>query len=206
MKDWKERLEDLDDRLATWNAAFAQARAVRLSERGGLMRLFRAPSESQREEAGRAALKDVGEGPHAEVSALFDDLSLYFLEASIFERSKIRAAMGASRALLAPLWGWVLAAADFLRSPEDVDRLRRAVAGIAIDDARVDVDDIWRACGRLWVSASRAGIDPRPVFAEVAAVANRGAGGGGAHMRELLTEFEGSSHFETYVRHEITAA
>ncbi len=206
MKDWKERLEELDVRMDAWNARFSEAYHAALRRGRGLLGVFRSPSETEREDAARAAAKAAGEAPHDAVSEFFDDLSLYFLEASITERTKIRARIGASRALLVPLWSWISAAPAHLRGPEDVDRLRRAVAGIAIDDVHVDITDLWQALTALWLAASRAGIDPRPVLAEVAAVANRGTSGGGAHMREILTEFEGSKHFAEHVRPQLRAA
>ena len=200
MKNWHERLNELDERLARWNEGYSRAcEAALAARRRSFLARLRPPREGELREVAREAAAKVGPGPHDEVAAFFDELCDAFVEAPIAERSKMRAAIGASRALLEPLWQYAARSADLVAGPDAAVRLRRGVSAVAIDDARADIEDVRSVLGRLWIAGQRAGLDAAAVFAAVAAVANRGAGGGGAHMREILYDFERSPYFASRV-------
>ena len=71
---------------------------------------------------------------------------------------------------------------------------------MCIDDARAEFDALHEALGALYLAAARAGIDPRPYFADAAAVANRGASGGGTFLRSILVDFESSPWFRDHAK------
>ena len=54
--------------------------------------------------------------------------------------------------------------------------------------------------GRLYIAATRAGIDPKPYFADAAAVASPSASGGGTMLREILEGFDSSPYFREVVK------
>lgn len=199
MKDWIERFEELDGRLAEWNAKYADAVATIRSRRRGLFSFWKRPSTDELAAIAREAEAQVGPGPHAEVSAALDDLCAHFLEAGPQERARIRAWIGASRSMLEALWSYALGSAEVVAGDDAERRLELGLAALSIDDGRTEIEDVWRVLADLWVAAVRAGIDPRPAIARVAAVSNKGASGGAAHMRELLEGFERSEHFEPLV-------
>lgn len=199
MKDWQERLEELDGRLADWNGRYAAVVDRLRAKRSGLLSLWRRPSPDQLAAIAREAEAQVGAGPHAEVSAALDELCAHFLEAGPQERARIRAWIGASRAMLGALWSYAVGSAEVVAGADAEERLTLGLTALSIDDGRTEIADVWRVLADLWVAAVRAGVDPRPAIERVAAVSNRGASGGAAHMRELLLDFERSEHFEPLV-------
>ena len=199
MKDWIERFEELDGQLADWNEKHAAAADGLMRKRRGLLSFWKKPSADELASVAQEAASQVGDGPHADVSAAIDELGRHFLESGPQERAKIRAWIGASRSMLGALWSYARASADVVHGDDAEARLELGLTALSIDDGRAEIAEVWQVLADLWVAAVRAEIDPRPVIERVAAVSNKGASGGAAHMRELLVDFERSEHFEPLV-------
>jgi hypothetical protein len=198
VKDWETKLAELDRRLAEWYRRF-DAEVARLAR--GARRLFRKPDPARLSQAETAARQSVGEELLREVAAFLDRLSADYLQALPGERARIRARIGSHEAIFRFHWSFCASQPDAIRGPDDTERLRLALAAVSIDDLRsTDVRAVDELLGRLWLAAERAGIEPAPVFAEVATVSNRATGGGGAHFRERLEGFERSVHFRDVVQ------
>lgn len=87
-----------------------------------------------------------------------------------------------------------------MRKPSDELAVRRALAAISIVDLRVDYNAALATLGRLWLAARKAGLDPKPHFAAVAAISNPGMGGGGACAAEILSDFDETAYFRNHVK------
>jgi hypothetical protein len=198
MKDWEDRLAELDAGVEAWNRDYARATLRLQRERLGHFRL-RKPAARDLEQIERDARKELGGAALVEVSSYLERLCAHYQELGPQERAKIRARVGAFDAVFRLLWNFVEQSPSLLRGPEDADKLRLALAAISIDDARVDVELLRRALGRLWIAAARAGIDPKPEFAAIASISNKGTGGGGAHMRGFMADFDRSQYFKAQV-------
>lgn len=210
MKDWEARLKDLDRRLAEYEVAVT-AEVKRLGKERKQLSFFKRPSQGELEALARDARAKLGEGPMVEVSAFFDELCRYFInpegaESAIRERGVIRARLGQAEALFEAFWEYAAANPGLIRGPQDTERLELALAALSIDDARVDIELLREAMGRIYVAARRAGIDPKPHIEKIAAISNKGMTGGGAHMRSFLREFDSSAYFEQHVRPFLTNA
>jgi hypothetical protein len=199
MADWSETMRARESELAGWEAR-CRAEYERLGRARGLMRFFRPLAPAERESMERAALAAAGDVEPRAAHAFLDELAgLYLAEKSPQVRAAMRAAIGNSDALFRTLWDYAEQTPDLVRGPSDETRLRRGLAAIALDDMRVDVRRLDELLGRIYVTATRSGIEPGPIFQAVAAVSNPGAAGGGAHMRSFLADFEGSLHFKQHV-------
>lgn len=198
MKDWEERLEDLTRRLEAWFDE-VETTANRLAKERGLKSWRKRPSPAQAEELYREARQEAGEGILEEISSFFTALAETFLEGLPQVRALIRARVGSHPILFELLWSYIQESADLVRSSADGERLKLTLAAIAIDDSRIERTQLDEQLGRLWHNALRVGLDPRPIFAEVGEVANRGMGGGGAELAELLCNYEDSLHYRRAV-------
>ena len=198
MKDWEERLAQVDAGAEAWSQDYARAIARLRRERLGRFRL-RKPAAHDLELIERDARKALGDRALVEVSSYLEGLCAHYQAVGPQERAKIRARVGAFDAVFQHLWSFVEQSPSLLRGPEDADKLRLSLSAISIDDLRVDVELLRRALGRLWVAAARAGIDPEPEFEAIAKISNKGMGGGGGHMREFMAGFNRSKYFKAEV-------
>jgi hypothetical protein len=200
LKDWEARLDALDEKLTDWLARYdAEVARLRRQARGGLLARFRRPSESELRAIADEARRKVGSEPLSELSDLLDELCDHFLESLPGERARVRARVGDHTAVFQLYWSYVEGTPERVRTADDEAALRRGLAAVAIDDLRARYDDVTAVLGQLWIQAVRAGLDPRPHFAAVAQLANKGAAGGGAHMREVMGDFEESHAFRAEV-------
>lgn len=198
VKDWENELAELDRRLADWYRRY-DAEYKRLAR--GARRLFQKPDPARLAQADAEARQSVGDALLREVASFLDGLSADYLAALPGERARIRARIGSHEAIFRFYWPFVASQPAAVRGPGDVERLRLALAAASIDDLRsTDIRAVDELLGELWLAAERAGIDPAPVFQEVAAVSNRATGGGSAHFRDRLAGFEGSLHFKEAVQ------
>ena len=93
-----------------------------------------------------------------------------------------------------------------MRRPSDTIELERALAAVAIDDLRHDLELVDLVTGRIVIAAAEAGLDWRAALARVAAVANRSTSGGASHMSDYLAGFERSKYFARHVADEVKTA
>jgi hypothetical protein len=205
MEDWLPRLVELDRRLEQWNRTVA-AELAKLKRERRLGGLLRRPRPAELESAAVEARRRAGPEILAEVAALFDALCDRLLVALPQERAKIRAKIGDHQALWELFWSYVESAPARLRRPSDAAELDRALAAVAIDDLRHDLELVDQVTGRIVIAAAAAGIDWRAALARVAAVANRSTSGGASHMSDYLAGFERSKHFTEHVADDVRSA
>lgn len=198
----RERLREMDRRQANWNVTFHRAYARVRRERVGR---FRRPSATQEAEIAEEARRVTGEDFALEMFAFLDELcDAYLAEPLPQNRAKLRADVGGLETLLSTLWFYARQNIDLVRSSEDCPRLVHALCAISLDDLRADAEDVDELLANAWLAAARAGVDPRPEFARVAAVSNPGMGGGGAFMKNHLEGFEGSLPYRRLVEPALT--
>ena len=204
MNDWSQKLEQWNARLAEWNADYEREYRRLIKSKSGL---FRRPSPEDREAAAAAAAKAAGEDTMVELFATFDTLCREYLELELPQQhAKLRAWVGEQPELFNALWSYVEQAPDLIRNAEDGERLELALAAVSLDDSRVDQHQRDEALGRLYLAAWRAGIDPKPAFAKVAAISNPSSGGGGSFTRQALESFHRSFYFEHNIRQKLSRA
>lgn len=198
MDDWQEKLARWERRLAEWNRDF-ELRYARLARER--KRWLKPLSEVDKAEVAAEARKLCGEELAIELFEFLGALcDAYVAEPMPQNRAKTRAWVCQGPNLLNAVWDYAAQAPELTRGPNDVVALTRGLAAISIDDMRANYEDVLELLGRLWVTAAKAGIDPRAAFERVAAISNPGMGGGGAFMQQTLREFEGSPHFAAEVR------
>jgi hypothetical protein len=204
MDEWIEQLAPWNERLEAWNHGFHSEYKRLARKRSGL---FRRLSDADEEEIAAEARRAAGEDLLVELFGFFDGACGAYLEAELQQHhAMLRAKIGEQPALFNAVWSYVEQAPELIRSAADGRRLELALAAISIDDGRVDLEQCQAALGRLYVAASRAGLDPKPGFQAAAAVSNPGSGGGGSRTRELLAGFDRSFFFEQNVRAQLSRA
>ncbi|HEV8112009.1 MAG TPA: hypothetical protein VGR31_04485 [Planctomycetota bacterium] len=195
---WEARLSELHRRLRAWRVSFETALEDVRRERG-LRGWFKKPRPEDLRAAEEEAQRRAGTQVLAELSTLFDELCDRYPVALPQERATIRARIGADEEVFDLFWSYVEAGPSRVRRPGDEREFRRGLVAVAIDDMRTELHLIDAVLGRLLVAAEGAGIEWRPVLAEIAHIANRGAGGGGACMRTYMEEFPSSTYFRVTV-------
>jgi hypothetical protein len=198
MEEWQAKIEAWQARLHEWNAAF-EDRYMRLARER--KRWLRPLAESEKEEIAAEARKLAGEDVAVELFAFFGQLcDAYFAEPLPQWRAKTRAWVGANPDVINANWNFATQMPELVRRTTDEQSLVRGLAAVSIDDMRSDFKDVQKTLERLWLAARKAGIDPAPHFARVAAVSNPGMGGGGAFMQRTMRDFETSAYFRDEVR------
>jgi hypothetical protein len=188
------RVADLDARLRDWSRRVEEELPTVLRERK-VRKLFRKPRPEEIRSAVEEARRRAGNGILAELASLLDEICDLYAKSLPQDRAKIRARIGAAESVFDLYWGYVEAQPARVRGRDDGPALLRGLVAVAIDDMRTEIESVDAVLGEMLVAAERAGIVWRPVLAQAAKVANRGAGGGGACMQEYLLEFEGSKAF-----------
>lgn len=194
MKDWEDKLQEVEANLVEWNRAYDKE-FKRIRKERGLNSWFKQPAQAEIEAAAHDAREAAGNEVPLATFAFLDELGEHFMGALPQVRGLIRARVGAADNLFEFLWSYIVQTPDLLQKSSDGPRLRAGLAGICIDDARAEFDSLHEALGAMYISATRAGIDPRPYFDDAAAVANKGASGGGTFLRSILEDFESSVWF-----------
>lgn len=205
MEDWEKRLLSIEPRLQNWQHS-ADREFARVCKERKLRGLFRKPSAEELTSAAIEARKRAGVEMLAEVTGLFDAICDYYPTVLPQERAKVRARIGSCEAVFAMFWNYIVTLPDTIRTSTDAARLDRALTAVAIDDLRADLGQVNEVVERIVLAATAAGIEWRPHLAAVAKVANKGTGGGGAHMRDYFEEFERSKYFKAIVVPKIPAA
>jgi len=198
LDDWKPRLAELDSRLKEWNARFlSELETVKKEHR--IVGFLRRPRPEELQAAAYEARRRAGVGILAETTGFLDALCDLYPTLLPQFRAEIRARVGSAEGLFDVLWAYVEAMPDRIRGEDAERNLARAFVAVAIDDMRAELSLIDGVMGRIVLAAAREGLDRKEPLAAAAAVANLGAGGGGACTREYLASFEASKHFREAV-------
>ncbi len=205
MEDWEQRLLAIEPRLVNWKRNVEREFALVCKERR-LRGFLKKPRAEDLAAAWTEARQRAGVDVLNELTALFDAICDYYPTVLPQERAKIRARIGSGDVAFELFWDYLQSSPDSIRTHKDGVRVDRALTAVVIDDLRADLGQVNEVLGRLVLAATAAGIEWRPRLAAAAKVANRGTGGGGAHMREHLEEFERSVYFKKMVAPKVSAA
>jgi hypothetical protein len=109
----------------------------------------------------------------AERDNLIDQLGGFYLNATPRQRGAIRRFVQGSRRLILAFEDRVTWYGFRIKTVEDVRHLRLGLAAASIIGGGADFRDFHSSLDSLSKAASRAGIDPRPHFQEVAALSGK---------------------------------
>lgn len=194
-KEWQDRLEEIEGEIAAWNDEY-ETTFDAIAKEDGYLKWWRRMSTTERRAVAEKARRRVGSGPLSKASRFFDELCAYFLvEPLPGERARVRAQIGNHPTAFEYFWSYVVGTPERVQGEAAEAELENGLAAVAIDDLGSRYDDVVQVLGRLWIAGVHAGIDPEPSFKKVAALANPGTSGGGAHMEELMGDFKDSDGF-----------
>ena len=130
-----------------------------------------------------------------------DDLCGFYLTTDEQTRVDMRANVASRPNLLRALDGHVGWCARHISGPADREYLRRALAAVALHDNRLDFRDTYLGLGKLYASASKAGIHPSLDFYKIGLLSSTKS-----HTKwesdstsNFLTHFEDSAFFKSDV-------
>ncbi len=185
----KAELAALEIRLADWSKPINQAwkaNFARVNRNGYTAKDLEREMKQLREE--QLARNDI----YKEINAFYDQLMPQYLGAVDAEREQVRSLFRKKRGMQTALLGFAYRAADGINSPSDIPLLRTGLAAMSLEDFSVDYRDTLLALAELCVRAERAGIDPRPLFDEIAEMSSDQVSTGGSTKptKQVLREFQ----------------
>jgi hypothetical protein len=183
------RISDLDARMSAWSKPIDQAwqaNFARVNRDGYTAKDLERDMKQIRET--QLAKGDI----HSEIYVFYDQLMPQYLAATGVEREQTRSLFRKKRGMQNALLGFAYRAADGINSASDSQLLRLGLAAMSIEDFSVDYRDSLLALAELCVRAERAGIDPRPIFDQVAEMSSDLVSSGGAteSTSHILREFQ----------------
>ena len=187
----KARIDEVERRFASWAGPLdhAYVKLIRKVNKDGYTL---ADYKRDMERVAQARLSEYD--PYPEIEALVDEMCIAYLQAKSRMRAAIRAAVEEKRAIANGLFNYVYRSAERLRSGGDSTALKLGLAAISIENCATDFRDDFVALAELYVAAEEAGLDPKPVFAEVAGLSSaQPSRGGSTSVGEMLSEFHGYS-------------
>lgn len=193
-----QRLAELNQPLSIWYAQ-VRAESKEIFQAG----LITAENLYERaDESLRIAKAHAGEGPWKEVYALFDELCMNYVQSSTDQSNQIRILIRKYPAMIRAFGDdYVGRAVSLLESTHDPRWLWLGLAAISIENNSIDFRDTYIILGRLYLTATRAGIDPKPAIQAVAKVSATDVKGSTSPipMRKFLDKFHKSSYFREKV-------
>jgi len=188
----------LDDRLVQWSKADQTLFEQRHHAGATLEQIVSDINQDRRER-----VEDGVADPQRELMDVLDAVCDVYLEADDSGRGAIRGAFNGKDRVLAALETTISRAADAIASTGERQWLRRGLAAASILDVRLDPQDIHVSLGHLYRAAALAGLDPQPVFAEVAALSSDAYPSKYGSARALLAGFHDSDYFRESVAPEL---
>jgi hypothetical protein len=128
--------------------------------------------------------------PQPELRVIMEELAPAYLVASAEERATIRKVVSERPKLADLIRQYAEMVADEVATPQDVDKLRRGLAAISIEDRRNDYRETLTALAKLFIHAEDAGIDPMPHFVQVAELSSNEDVPGRECVAEMLWNFD----------------
>jgi len=184
----------LDDRLVQWSKADQTLFEQRHTAGASLEQIVSDINEDR-----RARVEEGVPDPQRELFGVLDAVCDAYLGADDGQRGAIRGAFNGKDRVLLALETYVSRAADALAASGDLAWLRRGLAAASILDVRLDPQDTQVSLGHLYRAAALAGIDPAPVFAEVASLSSDAYPSKFGSARALLAGFHQSDYFRQSV-------
>ncbi len=123
-------------------------------------------------------------------SFLDDNYDLYYT-ATPEECQKIRESIGVNREFEDFLLSYAQDIANHVESADDVVLLKKGLVALSLENCGRDDRDTWVTLADLYVTAESAGIDPKPLFLEVAKISSKECPRGGSiPLGEVLIDFD----------------
>lgn len=198
MKSVDRRLAELNQPLSAWYAQ-VRAESKEIFQSGPIT----ADNLSERaDEALRIAKAHAGEGSWREVYALLDELCTEYVRSNAEQGSQIRIMVSKYPSMIRAVGDdYVGRAITQLETTGDPRWLWLGLAAISIENNSIDFRDTYIILGRLYLTATGLGIDPKPVFQAIARVSASDVKGSTSSipMRKFLDKFHKSSYFRTEV-------
>jgi hypothetical protein len=184
----------LDDRLVQWSKA-DQSLFEQRHHAGATLQQIVSDIHADR----RTRVEDGVADPQHELFGVLDGVTDTYLAADDRQRGAIRGAFNGKDRVLLALETYVSRAADALAASGELVWLRRGLAAASILDVRLDPQDIQVSLGNLYRAAALTGLDPAPVFADVASLSSDAYPGRFGSARALLAGFHQSDYFRQSV-------
>jgi hypothetical protein len=159
------------------------------------------------EETGAEVIRPVSDWRKiaAELQESVDGLCEVYLTLDEEGRERVRGLVQGHESLCRRLSGHVGVAAMRITTPEDIEWLRRGLAGVSIADCDGDYRDLLIALGKLYLRAVQSRIDPSHWFKEAgnmsSGVPNRLLRG--KSTRDFLLGIEQTAYFQSTVANEV---
>ncbi len=123
-------------------------------------------------------------------SFLDDNYDLYYT-ATPEECQKIRESIGVNREFEDFLLSYAQDIASRVNSADDVVLLKKGLVALSLENCGRDDRDTWVTLADLYVTAESVGIDPKPLFLEVAKISSKERPRGGSiPLGEVLINFD----------------
>src|SRR2546423_427532 len=146
-----------------------------------------------------AAAAGVGPGPKEEAFALLDEICDGYVRADAQRCALVRGVIH-EHEIRRLLGEYARHCARLLEKGGRPEWLERALAGVSIDDQRVDYRDWLMALGDVYLAARTAGLDPSPALKRIGALSNaEGHRATPTPTNEALARFEESAYFATSI-------
>lgn len=191
-----EKLEDIEANLTGLNALLTMGilrwrQEAAEADQGNL-----SPGERKklREKAQWNEIR-ANQGHRAELLSVLDTLCNMYLNGTPAQCERIRNIVVDKREVLAALNSYIYRALEKFEATNDVQWLNLGLASVGIEDLQFDYRDTLVALGELFLAATRAGINPLPLFQKVAATSSSKVTIAGMSTRDLLTNFDKTEYF-----------
>lgn len=185
---FQERLKSLNACLGAWQS---QVKVELEIEFAKLNKSGKMQDPESQQEAARLALARAGDGPRRELNGAVDELCNLYLRSDAPQRAEIRALVQQHGHIFHDLWGYIRRAAEQVRAGGGELWCRFGLAVVSMEDSLGDMNDMVEGLAELHHAATHEGIDPVPLFAEVAALSNDQVHEGREYStRQLLEHFD----------------
>lgn len=138
----------------------------------------------------------------SEIFEVLDEIMEIYPNASTEQREYLRKMLDRYGAVGQYLKAYVTGNTTRLDTTVSPERLYPALLAVSIDNSNFgDYRDVLVMLGNLWLTAARAGIDPKPHFERVAAISSATVHKqGNKSTQEILATFDASAYFQEAVQ------
>ena len=169
LEAFRKRLKTLDGRLEAWQT---QVKVEIEAEFAKLNKTGQMSDATYQQEAARVALARAGDGPRRELNGAIDELCNLYLKSEASQRGTIRSLVQENQHIFHDLWGYVRRAAEQVRGGGGELWCRFGLAVVSIEDLLGDFTDTVEGLKDLRQAAVEHGVNPEPLFNEVAALSS----------------------------------
>ena len=193
------RLGKLNPRLGIWN----QKVNYEFSKLWDMSHLPPGGLTPEMKEALTVARVRAGESPEEELYDLLDELGDIYLRSETKQRNEIRRIVAANREVLGELGNYTARGTNLLKSTGEARWLYLGLIAASIEDLQVDYRDTLVLLGDLLLAAKQVGIDPLPVFQEIASLSNPDVTAVGSSTQNALANFHKTAYYKKSIQPEL---